>query len=60
MTALTRNSLVSLGGALFPVLTFAVSLAEVLGYHVTDGDRDPVHVRRESNSLAHSKLMLCH
>ena len=60
MMALTGNSFVGFGGALFPVLTFAVWLGQLLGYHATGGDRDPVHVRCESNSLAHSKLMLCH
>ena len=60
MMALARNSLARFGGALFLVLTFAVSLGQLLGYHVTDGDRDPVHVRCESNSLARSKLILCH
>jgi hypothetical protein len=60
MMALTRNSLVRFGGALFPALTFAVSPGRLLGYHVTGGDRDPVHARCESTSLAHSQLMFYH
>ena len=58
--ALTRNSLVRFVGALDSILTFAIPLGQQLGYHVAAGDRYPVHVRCEPDSLAYWKLMLCH
>ena len=57
---LTRNSLVRFVGALDSILTFAIPLRHQLGYHVTAGDRYPVHVRCERDSLAYWKLMLWH